>query len=150
MNITADLKNRFADRIEIFEKSKKRIYVTAAISDAKDVIRYLFKDMGARMSIATGVDTRSSIEILYHMTLDKHGVIVSIRVHVKKPDLEMPTITDIISGAMWIEREIHEMLGVDFIGHPDLARLLLPDDWEEGVYPFRKKTFESEKENTET
>ena len=83
------------------------------------------------------------------MVFDKDGLIVSIRTLSSKPEIEMPTISDIISGALWIEREIHEMFGVDFIGHPNLERLLLPDDWEEGVYPFRKKSFKSEKENPE-
>jgi NADH:ubiquinone oxidoreductase subunit C len=105
--------------------------------------------MGARMSIASGVDTRPGIEILYHMAFDKHNMIVTVKVLVKKPELEMPSFTDFMPAAEWIEREIHELLGVNFIGHPRLEKLLLPDDWQEGVYPLRKKTFESEKENIE-
>jgi Ni,Fe-hydrogenase III component G len=147
MKISENLKARFGGKVDIFEKSKKRIYVTVAKPDAKDIIGYLFKDLGARMSIATGIDTRPAIEILYHMTLDKYDMIITIRIFVRKPELEMPTVTNIIPGALWIEREIHEMLGVDFTGHPNLERLLLPDDWEEGVYPFRKNSFESESEN---
>jgi Ni,Fe-hydrogenase III component G len=72
------------------------------------------------------------------MAFDRLGVIVSVRVLVEKPELKMPSLTEIIPATEWIEREIHEMLGVDFIGHPNLERLLLPDDWPEGVYPFRK------------
>jgi len=149
MNIAEQIKDKFKDKIEILEKSKKRIYINAAKEDAKDVARYLFSDLGARFSTATGIDTRLGVEILYHMALDKNGIVVSIRTLVPKPELKMDTFTDIIPATQWIEREIHEMFGVDFIGHPSLERLLLPDDWEEGVYPFRKKTFESEKENTE-
>jgi len=149
MNILEQIKNRFKEKVDIFEKSKKRIYIAVAKIDAKEVIGYLFKDLKARLSIATGVDTRTGIEILYHMTFDKDNMIVSVKVMVDKPELEMPTITDIIPGSLWIEREIHEMLGVNFIGHPKLERLLLPDDWKEGEYPYRKKTFESEKENIE-
>lgn len=149
MKITEQIKNKFKEKTEIFERSKKRVYVSVAKEHAKEVVRYLFSDMGARFSIATGIDTRLGIEILYHMAFDKDGVIVSVRTMVEKPELEMPTFTDIIPAANWIERELHEMFGVDFIGHPGLDRLLLPDDWEDGVYPFRKKTFESEKENLE-
>jgi NADH:ubiquinone oxidoreductase subunit C len=149
MKVTEQIKNRFKDKIEISEKSKKRIYAAVSKEHVKEVVRYLFSDMGARFSIATGIDTRLGVEILYHMAFDKDGVIVSVRTMVEKPELEIPTFTDIIPGANWIERELHEMFGVNFIGHPGLDRLLLPDDWEAGVYPFRKKTFESEKENLE-
>lgn len=148
-NILEQIKNKFGNKVDIFEKSKKRIYIDVAKPDAKEVIGYLYKDLGSRMSIATGTDTRTGIEILYHMTFDKYDMIISVRVMVKKPELEMPTVTDVIPGALWIEREVHEMLGVDFIGHPNLERLLLPDDWEEGVYPFRKNSFGSESENLE-
>ena len=109
-----------------------------AKDDAKEVVRYLFKDMGARMSIASGVDTRPGIEILYHMAFDKDNMIVTVKVLVAKPDLKMPTFTDFMPAAAWIEREIHELLGINFLGHPNLERLLLPEEWPEGVYPLRR------------
>ncbi len=149
MSILEEIKSKFSDKVDVFEKSKKRAYVTVAKEDAKEVVCYLFKDMGARMSIASGVDTRPGIEILYHMTFDKYNTIVSVKVLVKKPELEMPTFTDFMPAAEWIEREIHELLGVNFIGHPRLEKLLTADDWPEGVYPLCKKTFESTQENVE-
>ena len=149
MSIVKQIKDQFKDKVDIFEKSKKRVYVTVAKPDAKEVVRFLFKDLGARMSIATGIDTRAGIEILYHMALDKHDVMMTVKTIAEKPNPEIQSVTDFLPGAEWIEREVHEMLGVNFIGHPNLERLLLPDDWPEGVYPYRKQTFESEKENVE-
>jgi len=146
MNILEEIRTKFGNKVDIFVKSKKRVYVSVSLDDAKVVIGYLFRILGARMSIATGIDTRTGVEMLYHMAFDKHDLVVTVRTMVEKPELKMPTLTDIIPAANWIEREIHEMLGVDFIGHPGLERLLLPDDWEVGEYPFRKKTFDSEKE----
>jgi len=146
MEILEQIKNNFRDKVEVFEKSKKRAYISVSKENAKEVVGYLFKEMGARFSIATGIDIREGVEILYHMAFDKNGIVVSVRTLVPKPELEMPTFTDIILATNWIEREIHEMLGVNFIGHPNLEKLLLPDDWSEGEYPYRKKTFESEKE----
>jgi Ni,Fe-hydrogenase III component G len=146
MNILEEIRTKFGNKADILVKSKKRVYVSVSLDDAKDVIGYLFRILGARMSIATGIDTRTGVEMLYHMAFDKHDLVVTVRTIVEKPELKMPTLTDIVPAANWIEREIHEMLGVDFTGHPGLERLLLPDDWQEGEYPFRKKTFDSEKE----
>lgn len=149
MSLVEQIRDKFKGKADFFEKSKKRLYITVAKEEVKEAVRYLFSDLGARMSIATGIDTRLGIEILYHMALDKHNMIVTIKTLVPKPDPQIPTVSDFLPGAEWIEREVHEMLGVNFIGHPSLEKLLLPDDWPEGVYPYRKKTFESEKENDE-
>jgi Ni,Fe-hydrogenase III component G len=149
MNVVAEIQEKFKNKIEVFEKSAKRVYVTVPKPDAKELVRFLLLELGARFSIASGVDTRPGIEILYHMAFDELGLMVSVRTLVEKPELAMETFTDFMPAADWIEREIHEMLGVNFIGHPHLERFLLPDDWPEGVYPQRKKTFESEQENPE-
>jgi len=142
------IKNKFGDQLEIAEKSKQRVYINAPSKEtALEIVKYCFVDLAARFSIATGVDTRLGVEILYHMAFDQEQVIVSVRVLVKKPKLEMPSFTAFMPAVNWIEREIHEMLGVNFIGHPNLERFLLPDDWPSDVYPYRKQSFDSEKEN---
>jgi Ni,Fe-hydrogenase III component G len=147
--IIEKIKERFGDKIKVFEKTATRLYVTADKKDAKELVRYLFRDLGARFSIASGVDTRPAVEILYHMAFDEYSLMVTVRVAVEKPELEMPSFSDFMPAAEWIEREIREMFGVNFIGHPKLETLLLPDDWPQGVYPLRKNTFDSEKENKE-
>jgi Ni,Fe-hydrogenase III component G len=149
MNLIEKIKEKFGEKVEIFEKSRRRIYVDISKEEAKELVRFLFRDLKARFSIATGLDIRPGVEILYHLAFDELGIMVSVRVLVPKPGLEMDSFTDFMPAADWIEREIHEMLGVNFIGHPNLQRLLLPDDWPEGNHPYRKQTFESEKENDE-
>jgi len=62
---------------------------------------------------------------------------LKVEVPVKQPVL--PTITPIVPGAILYEREVHELLGVVFSGHPNLSPLILPEDWPEGVYPLRKE-----------
>ena len=146
MNVLEQIKNKFKDNVDILERSKKRAYVTVGQDHAKKVAGYLFNELGARFSMATGIDTRLGVEILYHMTFDESGIVVSIRTLVEKPELKTESFTDVVPAVEWIERELHEMFGVDFSGHPGLDRLLLPDDWPEGEYPYRKKTFESENE----
>jgi Ni,Fe-hydrogenase III component G len=147
MSALAQIKARFSDKIEVRERSPKRIYVNVAKSDIREILSYLSLDLRARFSTASGVDVREGIEILYHMAFDQEGTVLTIRTLAEKPEPEMPSIADFCPAANWLEREIHEMLGVKFSGHPNLETLLLPDDWPKGVYPLRKKSFESEKED---
>jgi NADH:ubiquinone oxidoreductase subunit C len=62
---------------------------------------------------------------------------VSLRTTVKKTNPEVDSITPVIKGAAFIEREIHDLFGVKFRGHPSLKRLILPPRWK-GEPPLRK------------
>jgi NADH-quinone oxidoreductase subunit C len=70
---------------------------------------------------------------LYSMA-EKHRV--RIKVGLREDDAHLPTITDLFPGANFMEREVYDMLGVTFDGHPDLRRILLPEDWP--THPHRK------------
>ncbi len=137
--IIKDLEERFSeDVLNIFDKTDKRVYIDIKPQAIVKVATYVFKNLGARFNIASGVDTREGIEILYHFILEKINLLISLRVKLDKKKLEIDSLAPIFEGANWIEREIYEMLGVNFRGHPELKRLLLPDEWPEGVYPLRR------------
>ncbi len=124
--------------IEFTDKSKNRIYFTINKAILTQTVKYLFNDVKARFSTASGVDIRKAVEILYHFSVDEIGLIVTLRVIMDKPDLEVDSLTPLMKCAEWIEMEMHEMLGVNFKGHPNLKHLLLKDDWPEGNYPLRR------------
>ncbi len=126
------------DLLDLNDRSEKRVYVTIKKEILPKITRYLFNDVKVRFVIASGVDTREAIEILYHFSIDEIGLIISLRVILDKSDLEVDSLTSIMKCAEWIEREIHELLGVNFKGHPNLKHLLLKDDWPEGNYPLRR------------
>lgn len=145
MKIIEKLKS-VLNNIEIQEKAGGRLYLTTSQDRLRDIVGYIYTELGGRLSTITAVDRRSGIELLYHLAINQEGAIVSVRVLVEKPEPAIGSLTDIIPAADWIEREIHEMFGVFFVGHPRLEKLLLPDDWPAGEYPLRKKTYESENE----
>lgn len=126
------------DLLEVIEKSKNRAYFTIDKSILPQIARYLFNEEKARFSTASGVDTRKAVEILYHFSIDDIGFIVTLRVILDKTSLEIESLTPLMKCAEWIEMEMHEMLGVNFKGHPNLKHLLLKDDWPEGNYPLRR------------
>jgi len=136
--VLKDIQERFKeDIIDIFDKSPKRVYIEINPEAIRKVAGYIFKDLGARFNIASGVDTRSNIEILYHFTIEDINLLISFRVKLDKKKPEIDSLAAVFEGANWIEREIHELLGINFKNHPDLRRLLLSDDWPEGVHPLR-------------
>lgn len=140
-DIIATLKEKFPDKIIKFEeKSVRRIYIQFKPEDIPAIAKFVFRDLGCRFAIATGIDTPKGIEILYHFSQDSSGKMVTLRTVIPdKKNPQIQSITPIIRGAEWIEREMWEMLGINFIGHPNLKHLLLIDDWPEGKYPLRHK-----------
>ena len=116
---------------------KGRIFAKVEKENLKDIISKLIKDEEfSHLSTITGVDVGSEIELIYHIAY--RGSIISIKVRTSKEDPKIPTIVDLIPGAILYEREIHDLFGVKFIGNPDLSPLILPDSWPDNVYPLRK------------
>ena len=127
------------------EKNARRLYARIEPKNIVQAAKRLYSGLGMRLSTASGTDTRENIEILYHFSDDSSGIMVSLRVLLKdKINPQIDSITKIFTAASWIEREIHELLGVNFTGHPNLKTLLLPEDWPKNSYPLRRDL----KENT--
>lgn len=133
------IKDRFKDDIiDFFDKSPTRVYVEIKPESLVKIATHIFKDLEARFNIASGVDTPTNIEILYHFSIEYLNVLISLRVKLDKKKPAVASLAPVFNGSNWIEREMCELLGIDFIGHPDLSRLLLADEWPEGVYPLKR------------
>lgn len=134
------MKSIFSDRIlEWFEKSEKRFYILIDASNLLQFVDYVFNEVRARYIIVSGIDTQAGIELVYHFALDGAGAVVSLRVILPHENPRIESISPIITGAQWIEREIRELLGVEFLHHPDPRRLLMAEDWPACVYPLRRE-----------
>ncbi len=140
MEIKDRIKERLGGKILAWqENSPRRVVFSIKKEDTLETVRVLFREMECRFSMATGQDTPEGLEILYHFSFDKKGVIFSVRALIEdKLHPEIDSIAPLFPGAEWIEREMWEMLGINFKGHPNLKRLLLADDWPEGNYPLRQ------------
>lgn len=136
--ITREFQRRFADS-EVQAWNPRRYYLAVERDKVVVAAEFLFREIGCRFSIATGIDTRDGFEILYHFSHDASGVLYTLKTLVPKDDAKVDSITPKVPAANWIEREMKELLGIDFPGHPNLKPLLTSDtDWEPCQYPLRR------------
>ncbi len=131
-------RERFPE-VQVMEKNPRRLYLTIPREQLTAAARFLHQERGMRLSICTGIDTRDGFEILYHFSEDRTGIIYTLKVFVPKDDPRVESQGAWFPAAQWIEREMHELLGVDFVGHPNLVPLLTSDtDWEPDRHPLRR------------
>jgi len=137
--VLQQLKSTFGESIiEIAKKSKRRVYVTIDKNAIVPISGYIFRNLDARFMISTGVDTpRGVMEVSHHFAFDKDNFVITIKAFVDRNNPEIDSITSVVPAANWIEREMWELLGINFKNHPNLKHLLLSDDWPEGNYPLR-------------
>ena len=106
--------------------------VVRALHDADDVrCEYFTFLSGVDRSEfgGAGGEKAGGLEVLIHLYSPDHVIHVNIHVPVDADNPVCPSISDIFKGALWHERETHEMFGVDFDGHPRLVNLYLPEDF---------------------
>lgn len=84
----------------------------------------------------TAVDWKTHITMVYHLTSTVHHHTLVVKVKLDRVRPEIDTVSDIWRTAEFHEREAYDLMGVVFIGHPDLRRLFMTDDWK--GWPLRK------------
>lgn len=109
-----------------------------------DIIRWLHDDstqLYDYLSDVTAVEFRDleqQVEVVWHLRSLPFRRFLRVKVLLEKgAPLEAPSVWDIYKGADWLERECYDMFGIRFVGHPDLRRLLMWEQYKEG-YPLRK------------
>lgn len=84
----------------------------------------------------TGTDYSDKFELVYHLYSVKLNKKVILKAYIDRNNPEINSLAQIFSTANWHERETYDLLGITFTNHPDLRRILLPDDWI--GHPLRK------------
>jgi NADH-quinone oxidoreductase subunit C len=92
-----------------------------------------------RLSTVTGVDrypAEPRFEVVYHLHSIEQNRRLRLKCRVYGADPAIESVTSVWRGANWYEREVFDLFGIQFLNHPDLRRIMLPDDWE--GHPLRK------------
>lgn len=128
------------------EGKKKNPHYTLWFDLEKDLLRPAIETLinirFPHLSVIGANDLGDAIRLVYIFSIQygevKREYMITFAVTLPKTDLTIPTISDLIPGAVFGEREKQEFLGVKVIGIPDDRRLFLPEDFPAGVYPWRK------------
>ncbi len=124
---------------EVYEHNPRRLYIRIPRERLTEAAKFLHRERGMRLCICTGLDTREGYEVLYHFSEDATGTMYTLKVLAPKDDPKIDSQADWFPSTAWIEREMHELLGIEFPGHPNMKPLLTSDtDWDSEKRPLRR------------
>lgn len=137
------LRERFPDgviRNEVCAGDQDVVYIDPA--RVAEILGWLHETPGQHydhLADVTAVDHGGGrpLEVVYQLWSIPHRAALRVKCELPLESLEIDTVTGVWTGANWLEREVYDLFGVHFTGHPDLRRILMPDNYAEG-HPLRK------------
>ena len=141
-NLTVStLRERFPEAILSTRSFRNETTLLVGSGDVIRICRHLKEDPDLRydfLSDLTAVDRLGDhprFQVVYHLYSLQHKWRIRLKVPVEEGE-SVPSVTLVWSTANWHEREVFDMFGIGFDGHPDLRRILMPEGWE--GFPLRK------------
>ncbi|MCP9440271.1 MAG: NADH-quinone oxidoreductase subunit C, partial [Nitrospira sp.] len=139
------LRKTFPEGVLSVHTDTARSEVTVHVAAAKilELARYLHDEPDAQFDHITDIcsadypDSQQRFEVIYQLLSIPHGKRIRLKARVTEEHPVIDSVTGVWRGAEFMEREVYDMMGIRFAGHPDLRRILLPEDYAEG-YPLRK------------
>jgi len=144
MDIVNFLKKELKNKFKGFELKphiygKSRIFINISQDANKDALKAIWERFNARLNTISGVDFGKALGVIYHLTLDEYGIVINIKIDdLPRNNPELNSISDIIPAAAFMEREIHDLFGINFKGNLCMEKWIIADEWPEGEYPLRK------------
>ncbi|HUS08122.1 MAG TPA: NADH-quinone oxidoreductase subunit C [Bryobacteraceae bacterium] len=139
-DLTKRLAGEFGSTIGEFAAYVDQNFLTAQASEIVRLIEYLkvveeFDYLVDITAVDYPLQDAKRFEVIYF--LYSYSLNVRVRVKTRVADGEKPpSITGVFPGANWLEREVFDMFGIEFAGHPNMIRILLPEEWR--GHPLRK------------
>lgn len=135
------IENKYPGAIKVDHMMERAAFLSIGAEHLVELADLLANQMNGRFVMTMGTDKRPvnrKYELSYLFCMDQDGFEISLKVQVDESKLEVPSITPVIPGANWSEREIYDLLGIVPVNHPDPRRLVLADDWPDDLFPMRQ------------
>jgi len=135
------LKERFPDAVGEIAEFRGEVTVVVARDSLPEIARHLRDDPESAfdmLTVVTGthyLDRDHDYEVLYHLLSLARGHRLRLKVRLREGET-IASVVPIWPGANWPEREVYDLVGVRFSGHPDLRRIIMPEDYPD--HPLRK------------
>jgi NADH-quinone oxidoreductase subunit C len=143
LQIVERMKEKFPEEVIDVREFRGQVSVTLRKGRIREICRYLHDDPGLQFDYLIdlcGVDYLGKkdkrFEIVYHLYSIDHRHMIRLKAEVPEEDPSIDSVVPVWTGANWHEREACDMYGILFQDHPDLRRILMPEDWE--GHPLRK------------
>jgi NADH-quinone oxidoreductase subunit C len=131
------LKEKFKEKIKDVSKSKDgKDNVLIEPSSLLDVATFLKENGFESLNCISGMDYGDDLGVVYHFYSFKEKKWIVLKVKLNKESPSVSSLYSLYKTSDWQEREVYDMFGINFTGHPNLKRILLTDDWI--GYPLRK------------
>jgi NADH-quinone oxidoreductase subunit C len=124
----------FRDEVTVHVVAERLVDVAMLLRDSDDLAYRLVSDLTAVDMLQLRRSPRFDVVVTLYSV--KHRKRLRLKAAVEESQA-CPSLTSVYKAAGWLEREVYDMFGIRFAGHPDLRRMLLPEDWDEG-HPLRK------------
>jgi NADH-quinone oxidoreductase subunit C len=138
--IAAAVEGFDADAIQAAKLDRGELTLEIAAGKITSVCGFLKYDQKfVRLSTVTAVDrypAEPRFEVVYHLHSVEQNERVRLKCRLRGEDPVIESVTGVWRGANWYEREVFDLFGIKFLGHPDLRRIMLPEEWE--GHPLRK------------
>jgi len=137
-----ELASRLRDRFPDVAVARGEVTVAVSAADLLPALRSLREDPDlafgwlSSVSAADWPDREPRFQVAYHLYSTERNHRLRVKVGLASDSPRVPSVISLFPTANWQEREVYDMFGVLFDGHPDLRRILMPDDWE--GHPLRK------------
>lgn len=142
-SVLARLQEKFSSAILAVEEPYQLLTLTTTEDSIIPMLQFLKEDAEMQFCFLTDIcgvhypDTAKPLAVVYHIHSFVHNIRVRIKVFLAEENLNIPTATPVFNSANWMERETYDFYGINFVGHPNLRRILNVDEMT--VFPMRKE-----------
>jgi len=140
--LSGDLAIRLPGAVRQLSHSRGECYLHVEPARLVELARFLKEEQAwqfaflANLSPVDWLSRTPRFEVVYHLRSLVFNYRIGLKVDVPDQSLSLPSLTGVWRAANWLEREAYDLFGVRFPGHPDLRRIMLPDDWQ--GHPYRR------------
>ncbi|PPK58823.1 NADH dehydrogenase subunit C [Malaciobacter marinus] len=142
---------------DVYRQPEDQITITVDRNDLPEAVRILYYDLGGWLSTMIPNDERQlngNYALYYVLSMEGNKMFegdelpqdqkcwITVKTYLPASDLTYPSVTLKVPAAVWYEREAYDMFGLTAVGLPDPRRLMVSDDWPEGLFPLRKDSMD--------